>query len=168
MSVRIFVVDTSYLLELYRVGKDFKEDAHFAIKNKFEIENKSNSHFYFPIPVLFEFANHIADAGNRNQVISYLNDLIKMCLDDDIPYFITPCSNAESVKEFIQDLSKIINRFSAEFVQQRLGLTDASIISEAECLAEKYSLAKCKVHIWTTHEALKAREPEPEINPYLN
>lgn len=166
MSNRIFVVDTSYLLELFKIGGDWEEQAHQIIKQKFDDEQQAGSQFYFPIPVLFELANHIADASNRQQVIKSFMGLIDNCLDDDIPYFITPCSNADSIKEFIQDLCLIINRFSDEFVSQKLGLTDVSIISEAERLKERYKLS-CKVHIWTRHNSLNARQPDEEQNPFV-
>ena len=157
MSNRIFVVDTSYLLELFKVGsrtkKDWNEESHKIIKQKFGEEQQAGSQFYFPIPVLFELANHIADADNRHIIVEYFMGLINQCLDDDIPFFITPCSNADSIKYFILDLILIINRFNNEFVYQELGLTDTSIIAEATRLKEKYKLS-CTVHIWTKHQRL--------------
>jgi len=167
MSQRIFVIDTSYLLELFKVGKDWEKKAHARIKQKFAEEQKAGSQFYFPIPVLFEFANHIADAKNRSIVIKNFNGLIEQCLDDDLPFFITPCSNAESVSDFIKDLCLVINRFSSEFVQQQLGLTDVSIITEYERLKKQHKLSNCKIHIWTRHQALKAREQDPELKPFV-
>ncbi|MDQ7091858.1 MAG: hypothetical protein Q9M50_14675 [Methylococcales bacterium] len=167
MSQRMFVIDTSYLLELFKVGKDWDEDAHTKIKEKFSEEQQAGSQFYFPIPVLFEFANHIADAKNRSTVIKNFNGLIEQCLDDELPFFITPCSNADSVSDFIKDLCRVINRFSDEFVQQQLGLTDVSIITECEHLKKQYKVSNCKIHIWTRHQALKAREQDSELNAFV-
>lgn len=157
MSKRIFVIDTSYLLELYKVGKDWKQENHEIVLNGFNEENGKGSSFYFPIPVLFEFANHIADASNRQIIIKSFKKLIDACLDEDTSYFITPCSSAESVKGFIQDLCNIMDTFKDEFVYQGLGLTDASIISEANRLQNQYK--SCEVYIWTLHKALKAHSP---------
>ena len=166
MSQRIFVVDTGYLLELYKIGGDWKEESHTAIKQKFGEEQRAGSQFYFPIPVLFEFANHIADANNRHKFIQYFEGLIKQCLEDDMPYFITPCSNAESIHDFILDLRIIMNRFNDEFVYQQLDLADSSIIAEATRLKEKYKLS-CFVHIWTKHTKLKGYEPDTESNAFV-
>jgi len=166
MNKKIFVVDTSYLLELFKIGKDWEEIAHHAIMAKFDTEQLNNSQFYFPIPVLFELANHIADAHNKQQAIKSFKDLIDNFLDEDMPFFITPCSNAESIKDFIQDLYLTITRFNNEFATQQLGLTDVSIISEAERLAKKYKLS-ATVHIWTRHKKLKAKEPHSEQNAFV-
>lgn len=170
MSERIFVVDTSYLLELFKVGsrtkKDWNEKSHNTIKKKFGEEEDAGSRFYFPIPVLFELANHIADADNKHILVNIFMGLIDQCLDDDIPFFITPCSNANSIKDFILDLKIIMDHFNDEFVYQELGLTDTSIIAEATRLKEKYLLS-CKVHIWTKHQKLKALEPDTEKNAFV-
>lgn len=61
----------------------------------------------------------------------------------------------------------VINRFSDEFVQQKLGLTDTSIITECERLKKQHKLSGCKIHIWTRHQALKAREPDVELKPFV-
>jgi hypothetical protein len=166
MSNRIFVVDTSYLLELYKIGGDWKEQSHITIKRKFGEEQEIGSQFYFPIPVLFEFANHIADADNRYKFIQYFEGLIHQCLDDDLPFFITPCSNAESINDFILDLRIIINRFNKEFVYQQLDLADSSIIAEAIRLKKQYKLS-CEIHIWTKHQKLKAYEPDTEPHAFV-
>ncbi len=167
MSQRMFVIDTSYLLELFKVGQDWEEEAHTRITQKFAEEQESGSSFYFPIPVLFEFANHIADAKNRLIVIKNFNNLIEQCLDEDLSFFITPCSNADSISDFIKDLCLVIDRFSDEFVQQQLGLTDVSIITECERLKKQHQLSNCKIHIWTRHKKLKAREPDVELKPFV-
>ncbi len=176
--IKHIVVDTSYLLERCKIAgkktqKCWTEEGHKEVTKKFNEEEKLGSRFYFPIPVLFEFANHINDANNKQQVLHHLMEIIEKTQEDDSFWFITPCSNAEDMNQFMEDLIKIINNFSDEFVQQKLSLTNVSIITEAKRLKDNFTKQRYKkqceykVHIWTTNEILKSYEPDTELNPFI-
>jgi hypothetical protein len=55
-------------------------------------------------------------------------------------------------------------KFSAEYSSEKIGLTDASVASEALRLSEKYKSFGHQIHIWTTDHALKTKEPDNEPN----
>lgn len=59
--IPIIVLDTSYLLELYKVDGNYQTEAHNAIVQKFRQAIESKWQFFVPVAVLFELANHIAD-----------------------------------------------------------------------------------------------------------
>jgi len=175
--IKHIVVDTSYLLEFYKIGgketrKCWSEEGHKRVKEKFDEEDKLESRFYFPIPVLFEFANHINDANNKQKVLKCLMELIEKC--QTLPnYTITPCSDAEDMESFMVDLIEIVNKFTNEFNQKPLSLTNVSIIAEVQRLEKFFKNNKrmqknnLKIHIWTKNRALKGKEPDEEENPFV-
>jgi len=63
-------------------------------------------------------------------------------------------------------LKTLLRVFSGEFAQQKIGLTDASIIAEARRLKSKYG-KEARVHIWTKDVRLKAHEPNSESDAFV-
>lgn len=171
-TIRIFVVDTSYLLELYRVDGYYQENAHSMVSQKF-LENIDSGQFFVPISVLFELANHIADIpdSHRRRVLA---DRLRSDIDSSIseltPWVVTHATDAQSLDDLLLALNESAARFAYEFSTQKLGLTDTTVILEAERLRKKFvsdSLRKYQIHIWTRHRELKSREPDTEPSQFV-
>jgi predicted nucleic acid-binding protein len=161
-----YVVDTGYLLEFFKVTGHFNEGKHKRVAEKFKQAAKEGFPVYVPVLVLFEVANHIAqvaDGSYRKQLAAKLTATVKNCLEKRDPWIISPSKELEADNRLLETLLK----FSTEYSQAKIGLTDAAVASEALRLAEKYKSFGHKIHIWTTDQALKAREPDTEQNPFV-
>jgi hypothetical protein len=171
-TVKIFVVDTSYLLELYRVDGCSNEDTHSRVKQKF-LDNIETGQFFVPIAVLYELANHIADvhdALRRRSLADKLRVDILSSVSEQAPWVVTHATDAQGLDDLLAALNESAARFANEFSAQKLGLTDTTVILEAERLRSKFvsdSLRKYLIHIWTRHQELKAREPDFEESQFV-
>ena len=163
MNTVVFFIDTSYLLELFRVPGCFDEAAVKEIRKRYTKAIKDKSRFFVPLPCIFELGNHIADVtkeSSRNQLKEKLSQTVRSCIENKTPWIITP-----SIK--IESLPDLWEMFSKPEMQKGLSLTDTSIIREAHNYKKKRSSFGYKVHIWTRDRELKAREPDSERNPFL-
>ncbi len=161
MIPAVFVIDTSYLLELFKVP-DYSQHPE-EIKKLFEMAIQNQSRFYVPLPCVFELGNHIADVRDgtsRFKLGKKLYNTICSCINNNRPWNITPSAG-------LNDLPDLCKNFSEQFVKQRVGLTDTFIIREAHRLKKKYNKSDFKVHIWTKDIALKAQEPDTEKNQFV-
>ena len=158
----ILVIDTSYLLELYRVPDYFDPAAHDAIKAKFAEAITAKSRLYVPFPAIFEVANHIVDGrdGTARKALAarFVGDIVRS-FEKGTPYTVTPAIDEEKLKA-------LLLVFAKEFAPQRVGLTDAAIVDAARRLKTEQR-APAKVYIWTKDRRLKANEPDPEPNPFV-
>lgn len=161
------VVDTSYLLEFFRVPIRSEEAYFDPIKNKFITAEKNKSRLYFTIPVLFELANHIAHVVDGNARTKLANNFCKTIADgtnDEYVFInIVPCTQYAIANEFSHNLQNFTQHFAKDFVHQKLGFTDAAIVLEAERLKNDRN----NVHIWTLDNSLKAYEPDNEADPFV-
>jgi len=158
----VLVIDTSYLLELYRVPHYSNDASHAAIKARFGKAIEQKSQLYVPFPAIFEVANHIVDGrdpGPRKKLAELFVGHVLQSFEKGQPFVITPALDEASLKELLQ-------QFANEFAPQRVGLTDTSIVSEAKRLKQKYG-ASYNVHIWTKDRRLKAHEPDFERDPFV-
>jgi hypothetical protein len=163
MTPSIFVIDTSYLLELFRVPGHSKVSAVEEVKKRFEYAIETGGRFYVPLPCIFELGNHIAkvnDGNIRRKLGKELYETVQSCVNENMPWNITPATGIEL-------LPKLCEAFSNKYVIQGVGLTDAFIVQEANRLKKTYSKHKVKVHIWTKDQALKAQEPDKENNAFI-
>lgn len=171
-TIRIYVVDTSYLLELYRVDGCCQDDAHLSVSQKFR-ENIETGQFFVPIAVLFELANHIADIHDpqrRRSLADKLRTDIGSSVSEQTPWVVTHATDAQGLDDLLSALNESATRFADEFSAQKLGLTDTTVILEAERLRRKFvsdSLRNYQIHIWTRHCELKAREPDAEASQFV-
>ncbi|CAG0988888.1 hypothetical protein ANRL3_02632 [Anaerolineae bacterium] len=172
-TIRIYVVDTSYLLELFRVPKDSTDESHAKVKAKFSEAIERGDRLYVPLPVLFELANHIADvkdSSRRKVLADELRRAVAISVESETPWIVTPPGNAETIAELMTALAESTGRFASEFSAQRLGLTDTVIIMEAERLRKEHKSTRLKpyvVHIWTRYQAMKSLEPDTESEPFV-
>jgi hypothetical protein len=165
--ITYIVVDTGYLVELFRIPKHFTEENANEIKRRLDLAIKEKYRLYIPTPVVFELANHIAhvDDGNMRRVlVNKFSRIIIDCIDDKVTLFnIVPFDNSAVVKELSNNLKDFVQKFADDFARQGLGFTDSAVLLEAQSLKNKNN----HVHIWTTDEPLKTYEPDTEPNPFI-
>lgn len=160
LTISVYVIDTSYLDELYAVpGKSSKTHVE-QVRGRFASAVGSRGRFYVPVPCIFELGNHIGAARSRKLSRKLLQD-VQDSLQNQGAWILTP--NAD-----FQVLSRLCQAFHGEYVQQGIGLTDAFTIFEARRLKrERYKGSGFRVHIWTKDRSLKSHEPDQEPDPFL-
>lgn len=150
----LIVVDTSYWLELFQIPNHSNSQAGIEVKKRFQQAAQNKASFFWTLPSVYEVANHIAhvvDGRKREELAEKFYKKIK----DSSAITITPACALE-------DFSSFLEKFKSEYVKQRIGLVDASIIVKADELKNKNN----QVHIWTLDNALKSREPDQESDPF--
>ena len=161
------VIDTGYLVELFKIPKHFTEENAKEVKHRLELAIKDKYRLYIPTPVVFELANHIThvnDGNIRQELVNKFSKIINECLDDKVTLFnIVPFDNSAVVKELSNNLKDFVQQFADDFARQGLGFTDSAVLLEAQSLKTK---TNC-VHIWTTDAPLKPYEPDTEANPFI-
>ena len=163
MSIAVYVIDTSYLLELFKVPNYSNTSSITEITDRFKNAIINKSRFFVPLPCIFELGNHIADVRKgsiRKKLADSFYKTIKSCVEENGPWIIIPSAS-------IDRLTQLCKNFSENFVIEKVGLTDTAVIIEANRLKEKYSSFHYKVHIWAKDSSLKAREPDTEENPFM-
>ena len=163
-----YVLDTGYLDELWKVGDKFTEERHVEIRARYASAIDSGADFIVPVPVLFELANHIAQTKHtvrRRKLTEQFRDSVMNSLTDDLPWHIVPDEAGVLFANLNEALQASISRFSMEFSDQKISLTDTVV-----CLTAERFKARNKsrhVHIWTVDNALKALEPDGELDPFI-
>ena len=161
------VIDTGYLVELFKVPKHSNETNATEIENRFKLASGNKSRLYIPIPVLFELGNHIAyvdDGNQRYRLTNQFVETIRIALEPSTAFLnIIPCEAFALVKELSDSLMNFCNEFAETYVQQGLSLTDSAVALEARNLKTNINT----VHIWTLDENLKALEPDTEPNSFI-
>lgn len=161
---RIIVLDTSFLLELFKVPADSTQENHDSAKELFQKAIVEGYDVYCPLSVLYELANHIVDIKNataRRQIAEVFQETVLSAWQERIPFSIIP---SECVSGEYHDLSALpeLCREYKDNIAQGLGLTDCTIVDVARKIKENYHgrLRKWPAHIWTLQKALKAMEPD--------
>lgn len=172
---QLYVVDTGYLLELYRVPDHSDEASSLEIKRRLAAALETKSEFYVPVPVLFELGNHIANmkkSGGRARAdlaARLRNDIVTSCESRE-PWVITAFGSENVAVDFSEALLAYCTGFAEEFAAASVGLTDVAVIREAEHLKRRFKSdgsRKYKIHIWTRDGKVKAREPDKEENAFV-
>ena len=164
MSVTLYVVDTSYLLEYAGCARDSNPEAHKRVHELFKAVNKSGGRFFVPLPCLFELGDHIADVrhdAKRAQLAEWLQQIVERSLSRGRPWEITPMGDPGVI------LPALLERFQELAGRRRMGMVDSFVVHEAERLKVRLKATKARVHIWTNDHALKACEPDQDPDPYL-
>lgn len=165
--IKAYVLDTSYLLEIYRVPGHSSDAFYNAIKTRLRRALQADARLYAPFPVIFELANHIAhvrDGARRISLARKLSDDIRNSAYGGVPWIIAPTPD-QSVLLELSSLLEWIKDFESEYAAQGLGLSDLAVTKQADYLARRYP--EFAVHIWTTDRSLKAREPQPEPDAFV-
>ncbi len=171
--VRLIVVDTSYLLELFQVPDCSSAQAFEPIFQRFEKARHITDQLHVPLPVLFELGNHVADVKNgqeRRRLANLLVESVDAWLSGNTPFTVVSSMNdARTVEDFRAAVTGLTQEFRV-LAPDRQGLTNASIALEAKRLRQKHknsSLKTYAVHIWTTDKKLKALEPDAETHAFV-
>ena len=163
-SSQVYVIDTSYLLELFAVPGHSTKEATDEIRSRFAAAGKSGARLYVPVPSIYELANHIShvsDGNVRRSLAKVVQKYVLSSLDDGTPWIIIPSQQLDTFK-------KLIVSFVDNYVIQGIGLSDSTLIDEARRLKrERYGGPGWRVHIWTKDEVLKTWEPDSESDAYL-
>lgn len=160
----VYVIDTSYLLELYAVPGYSTQKAIDEIRRRFDNAVRQNARLFVTVPSIYELANHIAkvsDGNARWSLAKELRNAILSSLDEGVPWTIIPSQQLSALK-------KLIASFVDNHVLEGIGLSDSTLIDEADRLKRTtYHRSDWRVHIWTKDKKLKAREPDREPHAYL-
>lgn len=164
MAIPVYVIDTSYLCELFAVPRYSTEKAISEVRRRFTVAAEIGARLYVSLPTVFELAGHIADVpegGRRRKLSVGLRDAVFTSIREGQPWSLLPAINEGAVKRFLDNFV----RYSPE---KGISLVDTSLIDEANHLREtKYRGEGWQVHIWTKDERLKAEEPDAEPNAFL-
>jgi hypothetical protein len=159
-----FVIDTSYLLEIYGVPTHSSERASAEIRRRVGEAGKSDASFVVPLGCILELGNHIAklvDGSDRHRFAKKLADDVASSVEQQWgPWVIKPAVDVEEAPQLITEL---LARAASG-----VGLVDCATARLARGLKAKYrSFGDYRVHIWTKDSALKSLEPDPEPEPFL-
>lgn len=158
----ILVIDTSYLLELFKVPGCSEPRAVTEVRRRYAEAVERGAGFVVPLPCLFELGNHIADVRQgqaRHRLARELAAKVIAAIEGEGERVLAPSPEGRHFR-------KLWERFAESFSLQRVGLIDTCIIEEARRLKTHYG-NMATVHIWTRDERLKAYEPDPEVDPFV-
>lgn len=161
---RVYVIDTSYLLEIFAVPGHSTKEARAEIRSRIAAAAKSGARLYVTVPSIYELANHISQVPNgnaRRSLAEQVRDTVLSSLDDGTPWTIIPSQQSNTFKNLIVS-------FVEHHVIQGIDLSDSTLIDEARRLKNvRYRERGWPVHIWTKDRKLKALEPDNEPRAYL-
>ena len=159
---RIFIVETSYLCELYKVPSFSNPKFSALLRAKWERERKSGAGFRVPVGCLYQLCDHIADEPNgslRRELAVRVATDVESSVARAIPWLIAPSHG-------VNELASFVRAFASDAGNLKLGLTNSQVVEIARGLKSKYGgTGTCRVHIWTRNQTLKAYEPDPEPDP---
>ena len=160
---QVYVIDTSYLLELFAVPGCSTKEAVDEIRSRFADAVKRSARLYLTVPSIYELANHISHVPNGNVRLSLakrLRDDVLSSLEEGVPWTIVPSQQLSAFK-------KLVVSFVDNHIFGDIDLSDSTLIDEARRLKDTTYRSPWRVHIWTKDKRLKAREPDSEPRAYL-
>lgn len=163
------VIDTSYLLELYKVPGCSDPKHTKPIMDLFNRAIAKQHSLFVPFPVIFEVANHIAhvkDGEARKTLAQRFVEHVNSNIESPAFFTITALVG-DKILHDLDKLFALCEKYRDEFVHRGIGLTDTTIITEAQRLKDKHRSHGYRVHIWTLDGALKAHEPDSEPDGYV-
>ena len=152
----LIVVDTGYWVELFQIPKHSSKENYKQVKAKFAQAFEQKASLYWPLPCVYELANHIAHVQDGNLRKHLADKLYCTIIGDNPSIVVTPACAVDDLKIFLE-------KFSNTYVSEGFGLADAAVIDEAKRLKNKNN----RVHIWTLESTIKAREPNRENSPFV-
>ena len=164
MTIPVYVIDTSYLCELFAVPRYSTKEAISEVRRRFTVATKIGARVYVSLPTIFELAGHIADVPEgreRRRLSEKLRDTVFTSIREGYPWSLLPAISEDAVKGLLE-------RFVRYSPEKGISLVDTILIDEANHLRKtKYRGKEWQVHIWTKDERLKAEEPDAESNAFL-
>lgn len=168
VATHLYVVDTSYLTELFGVPGFSDQESTREVRRRFEEAFSRDYRLFVPIPCLLELADHISDLQDENRRRQLANELlksVKLSMDKGKPWNVIP---AGALEDFLRQFRQAFEAFARRHVSRRgLGLTDSFSAQEARRLKTKYAGLNYRVHIWTKDRGLKRLEPDQEEDPFI-
>ena len=125
------ILDTSWLLELYRVPRYFKESRTLPVRTETAELIEAKCELFVTVPVLFEVASHIThvrDGGRRRTLGQKLRDDITTSISRESPWTITTVGRNILFRS--QDVIRLAERFF-ESSGPNYSFADISIIDLA-------------------------------------
>ena len=163
-TIPVYVIDTSYLCELFAVPHYSTERAISEVRNRFAAAVEAGTRLYVSLPAIFELAGHIADVsdgGLRRKLSEKLRDTVISSIREGHPWNLLPPIDRNAVE-------RLIKGFVDHSREKGISLVDTTLIDEAKRLRQTtYRGQTWRVHIWTKDQQLKAREPDGEPNAFL-
>ena len=160
----VYVVDTSYLCELFAVPHYSTAEAISEVRKRFAVAVEAGTRLYVSLPAIFELAGHIADVSDgrlRRKLSEKLRDTVVSSIRENFPWNLVPALEMNTVE-------KLINGFVDHSREEGMSLVDTTLIDEAKRLRQTtYRGQAWRVHIWTKDQRLKAREPDGEPDAFL-
>ena len=128
---RAVILDTSWLLELYRVPGYFEESRTLDVRNETAGIVKAGGNLFVTVPVLFEVASHIThvrDGNRRRSLGKKILEDIEKSIDQGSPWAIVAVDKDVLLRS--EDLIRLANRFLQE-AGPNYSFADISIIDLA-------------------------------------
>ncbi len=167
ITKKIYVIDTSYLTELFHVPGYSEPAAVREIKKRVGKALVAEYLLVVPGPCLFQLADHInEDRENdtsRKKLCHEVLKSVRLSMKNNKPWMITPSGE----KEFQEQILQAFEVFAQTYTDRNVDLTDSFIVEEARRLKNKYAGLNYLVHIWTRDRALKELEPDSEPDSFV-
>ena len=128
----VYLIDTSYLLELFAVPGNSTEKAVAEVRRRVDDAARSRAQLYVTAPCVYELASHISDVpdGNlRASLAGKMRDSVMSSLDEGMPWTLLPSREARWLREAVA-------RFADTHVSEGIDLTDGTLIDEARRLKQ--------------------------------
>lgn len=159
---RVFVIETSYLCELYGVPNFSNPGFSSSLRAKWDREREAGASFRVPVGCLYQLCDHIADVPDgrrRRKLAEQVAADVASSVEAWMPWLIIPSDG-------VTELARFVRRFASDDGHRVLGLTNSQVVEIAKDLKRKYGgVGSYRVHIWTRNGTLKAYEPDLEPNP---
>ncbi len=150
----ICLIDTSVFVNILKVPGKSQDAAN--IFSEMEQKIRDGESMFLPIATLLETGNHIGQSENgdqRRRCAKRFVEQLQLALAGESPF--TPIDFVEADK-----MQQWVNEFP-DWVAQRSGLGDLSIVHDFKRLREKNKGRR--VYIWSLDAHLSAYVHEPEI-----
>lgn len=163
-SMVAYVIDTSYLLELYAIPGKSTREAITEIRKRILSAAECGSPLYVTVHSIYELAKHVVripDGNQRRRYAVHVKNDVLSSLAEGTPWTVIPSQRLDA-------LGKLISSFVENHIHDGIDLADGTVIDEARRLRqERYKGPRWRVHILTKDRNLKAREPDPERSAFL-
>lgn len=147
------ILDTSWLLELYKVPGDSDPQRFEGVRKQAEAVVAAQDRMYVTLPVLFEVANHIVHVRNghhRRRLITRFGKEVSTSLGDEAPWTVARALQNDILLRS-RDFIALAKRFAEESATG-YSLADISIID----LAQRLQKRQLKVRILAFDKQLEA------------
>lgn len=164
MTPRIYILDTSFLIELYGLTKRSKPPRVAEAQARFKSARLLRNGLQVPFACVLEFGNKISQVEDPLARVRHAAHLASdfqagtnrgheaMWVATDAPQF--------------ESATALILEWSSVHAPIGRSLVDAAVVRAAS--ARKFFDKAAQVHIWTYDQKLKAMEPDPDPEPFAS